>query len=331
MDAFLILKYMKKNLSKDITQKILKELPFDQIKEISLACQGRLRSSTLEESRSRLRATIGKPGQSDIHRQIFTDLFWLQIYQSKYGKDLKKIMEMAIENDDLRMVKYLIQQKLTTVDCEIFIYAVIRDKIDIIRYFMNKTTINPACDNNIAIRSAVHFQFFDMIKLLLTDDRVNPTVDNNEPLSLVITKGQTKILKLLLENPHVKNIGNNIHSDLVIAIIKGYTEIIRLLLTTEKLNLVFEEDIFYFAVEKGHIEIVKLLLKDGRINPSFDDNVAIKIAIEEKHNEIAKLLLNQPSVYNSVDTKSLLKIAIQNKNFEMAKVLLKKKFFSWFS
>ncbi len=188
-----------------------------------------------------------------------------------------------------------------------FIDAVLLNDIECVGYLMNDDSIDPAAENNLALRCACEEGHVQMVKLLLTDPRVQPTLETEKPdteeivnpLVAACQYGHINVAKLLLADSRVKPEVNS-NQALRFAIVSGFAEIVELLLQDPSVDPSGDECLFY-AVQEGSADIVKILLSDERI----------------------KLELSVPNQSNHSEYLSeLCKLALQNNNQEILELLL---------
>ena len=147
--------------------------------------------------------------------------------------------------------------------------AVLNGNTKIVELLLGHKDINP----NLACLNYDH-----KISYLLPNYRVDGI--GNTPLYLACLKGNTKIVRFLLDhkdiNPNIENSDGD--TPLHYACCNGHTEIVKLLLERNDINI-NEKDVFgatplCFACCNGHTEIVKLLLErdDIRVNEKENTN-----------------------------------------------------------
>ena len=76
---------------------------------------------------------------------------------------------------------------------------------DKVKSLLLNENVNPADNNNYAIRWASFYGYYNIVKLLSKDKRVNPADWNNCAIRWVSENGYFNILKLLLGNKRVIN------------------------------------------------------------------------------------------------------------------------------
>ena len=148
---------------------------------------------------------------------------------------------------------------------------------------------------NLFIEAIMKGQSF-LVKLLLADKRVNPADDNNYAIRLASRDGHTEVVKLLLADPRVDPADYN-NEAIRWASTYDHVEIIKLLLADRRVDPTAENNmVIRSASAYGHTEVIKVLLADKRVNPAVNDNEAIKLASANGHVEVVNLLKQDPRV-----------------------------------
>jgi ankyrin repeat protein len=190
-----------------------------------------------------------------------------------------------------------------------FLEAVSSNDVETVGYYLDDPDIDPADENNQALRSASEEGHTQMVRLLLTDPRVHPmqeieSLDDNDdvedPLILASQYGHVDIVKVLLADERVDP-GEYNNQALQNAIITGFTEVVELLLKDPRVDPT-KGDLLFNAVQEGNVKIVKLLLSDCRIRLA--------------------LSLNNLSENEDSSLSTLCNIAAQNDNLDALELLL---------
>ena len=84
-----------------------------------------------------------------------------------------------------------------------FIEAAKTGDIDKVRLLLNDKRVEPAADNNHAIRGASYYGYLEVVRLLLNDIRVDPAANNNYAIRMASRNGHTEVVKLLLTDSRV--------------------------------------------------------------------------------------------------------------------------------
>ncbi len=131
-----------------------------------------------------------------------------------------------------------------------------RDAAKVARLLPN---VDPAANNNHAIRSSSEKGYADVVKLLLEDQRANPAVQFSYAIWSSSENGHADVVKLLLADGRANPEAN-------------YDAAIRV------------------SSAMGHTDVVKLLLADPRVNPRANRNIAIKMAKKNGYPDVVELL-----------------------------------------
>ncbi len=227
-------------------------------------------------------------------------------YTRKYVEEKATVKEKRRHSDDSEVIA-LHLKKAKTRD---LIDSVLCNEIETVGYYLEDADINPAEENNLALRCACENGYVQMVKLLLTDSRVDPmqeteNIDDNEdvinPLILACQYGHKEIVKLLIADPRVNP--DEYRRAIQNAIISGFAEIVELLLKDPRIDPT-KGDLLFLAVQEGYVEIVKLLLADWRIRLSLnisnlskneESNLCAlsKLAAQYDHIDVLEVLLSQ--------------------------------------
>ena len=84
-----------------------------------------------------------------------------------------------------------------------FYYSCINGEVETVKRLLQDKWVDPAYDNNLAIRWAASNGQVETTKLLLKDKRVDPASDGSGALRYASVRGKTDIVKLLLEDGRV--------------------------------------------------------------------------------------------------------------------------------
>jgi ankyrin repeat protein len=288
--------------------------------------------------------------------------------------DSTKELHTSIINGDTKKVKLLLEKGVygnqihIDGDYNALMLAINRDQKDIVKLLLNTKDV----DNNAKyygrspLDIAIDKRNFDITKILLgakgidlndinknnmTIRKLAASPSNKELLKLfsskatevfastqklhnAITRGDTKIVKLLLDAKgvdinHINTHGYNALHD---AIARGRTEIVKLLLDTKSVDINHINSAGYnalhAAIARGYTEIVKLLLDAKSVDINHINSAgynALHAAIARGHSEIVKLLLDAKGVDISHVNKygsNALVAAIHHKHIDIAKLII---------
>lgn len=168
-----------------------------------------------------------------------------------------------------------------------------------------------------------------MVELLLDNPEIDPAANNNEAIRLASMKGHDAVVQLLIEDVRVEPVPVCLadacyggHTDVVISLIgdirvnpngasllnacrQGYRYIVDILLTCPRKRITPDtgnEQALLAAVRSGDCKVVRMLL-DAGFDPNIDNGVALITAIDIGYDAITNELLDDdrtnPSLSNS--------------------------------
>ena len=202
-------------------------------------------------------------------------------------------------------------------------YAAGSGKINIVRFLLTESKLDPAAKNNFAIRIAVENNRLDVVELLLADKRVDPTVWNSQPLRFAALNGRLEMVQLLLSksDPAADN-----NYAIRKAAENGHTDVVNLLLKDKRVDPSAKDNYaIRWAANEGHFDIVKLLLANPMVDPSAQDNEAIKLAAQAGHPGVVALLMQDKRVDPSVKNNAPLRWAAGLGHAAVVNILLNDK------
>uniref|UniRef100_A0A6C0JQQ7 Ankyrin repeat protein n=1 Tax=viral metagenome TaxID=1070528 RepID=A0A6C0JQQ7_9ZZZZ len=183
------------------------------------------------------------------------------------------------------------------------------------------SSIDPADDNNLAIRGSSKTGQTAVVRLLLADPRVDPSAQNNNAIIFASEYGHTDVVRLLLEDSRVDPSSKG-NWPIRIASRNGHVDVVRLLLTDPRVDPSGTDNAaIQWASRLGHVDVVKELLKDSRVDPSANNNEALKWASEYGHTDVVKLLLTDPRVSSKNNYAPAIQMASKNGHTEIVKLL----------
>lgn len=174
-------------------------------------------------------------------------------------EDLQKCFNFAIENDNVEILKIIIE--------------IGNDKYD------------PGANHNILIRCASKRGYTEIVELLLRDNRVDPASCDNDAIEDASRYGHTEVVKLLLKDSRINPTTK--HNYAIRMAATGHIEVVKVLLQDERVNPAdYDNYAIRESLKRGRTEIVKLLINDSRIDIYFDDSWLPKELVNNKNFEI---------------------------------------------
>jgi len=183
--------------------------------------------------------------------------------------------------------------------------------------------VDPTTNNNLAIQLASQNGYTEIVKLLLQQlhlkpgfagPKVDPTADNNYAILSASENGHLKIMRLLLQHGADPRVNKDEIMDM--AIRRDNAAMVKLLLEYGA----NPTDVLYRAIQTGKLEMVKLLLQYGA-DPTANDNAAIKNAVRFGTLKMVKLLL-QHGADPTANNNEAIQIARQSGKSAMVNLLL---------
>jgi ankyrin repeat protein len=165
---------------------------------------------------------------------------------------------------------------------------------NVVRLLLANNKVNPGALFDYALRTATENNHIEIVKLLLNDSRVDLMNAENEAVITAIRKNYLDILKKFIEKLEPKLSTNPVLYEMMLtASSHGHLNIIKELYSffppDQKLYLQFNQ-ILSASVEYGYIDIVTFLLEDFRADPNYNKEEMLNIARCKKYMNILNLL-----------------------------------------
>jgi ankyrin repeat protein len=186
---------------------------------------------------------------------------------------------------------------------------------DLVKFLIEDSKIDPAANDDGALKSAVESENMKVIQLLFKDKRVNPftstrKVFESDAMSIAIRKiNSNKIQRLEIVQLFLTHSDCSLLKTFKCAINNNKLDVIELLLkqSQDTLYPCYNEGITW-AAANGHTEILKKLLEYRNVDPSYKDNAALKGAVRYQHLENINLLLNDPRINLSMESEQSISV-----------------------
>ena len=125
--------------------------------------------------------------------------------------------------------------------------------------------VDPASDDNLAIRRASRNGHADVVRILLADPRVDPSANDNDAIRWASCNGHTEVVRLLLADPRVDP-GARDNVAIRWASGNGHSDVVRLFLADPRVRLApcaqYNSAVQWASIN-GHAEVVDLLRAHG--------------------------------------------------------------------
>jgi hypothetical protein len=159
---------------------------------------------------------------------------------------------------------------------EAFYDACTENNAETVRALLAEPRVNPATQDNQAIRCTAFFGHAEVVRALLADHRVNPAARDNEAIRWAAFFDRAEVVRVLLADPRV-NPAAQINEAIRRAANSGHAEVVRVLLADPRVNPAAQiNEAIRKAAQYGHAEVVRLLLADPRVDPAAYDSQAIR-------------------------------------------------------
>ncbi len=129
-------------------------------------------------------------------------------------------------------------------------------KVDLVRELLKHPRVDPAADDNWAIRDVVYHGHVRITQMLLADARVDPSARNNEPIWRAARSGHADVTRLLLSHHKVDPSAMN-NCAIFEAARWAHTAVVRILLTDQRIDA-------RRAIVSANIKCARILAADER-------------------------------------------------------------------
>jgi hypothetical protein len=192
----------------------------------------------------------------------------------------------------------------------------------IVKLLLADPRVDPAAENNWAIRNTSFYGHASVVKLLLADLRVDPAAINNDAIRDASDNGHAGVVKLLMADPRVDPAAGTNYA-IEFSSRYGHESVVKLLLTDPRVNPAAENNwAIRNASANGYAGVVKLLLGDPRVDPAAFSSEAIRMASFKGHEDVVKLLLADPRVDPAAISNDALLNASYNGRHGVVELLL---------
>ena len=200
-------------------------------------------------------------------------------------------------------------------------WAIKEDQPEIVRDLLQLPSIDPAANQNQALKYAVFKGKEDIVRILVLDDRVNP---NAWPaLDFASQKGDIAVVEALLKSPKIDPSSRKSYC-IRWASHNGHDKVVAALLRDGRADPAALQDFaIRAAASNGHTRVVKHLLKDRRVRPQSVKSSALKMASGKGFIEVVKALMNDGRVNPGEDHSYALKWALINGHLNVVVELLR--------
>ena len=114
---------------------------------------------------------------------------------------------------------------------------------------------------DVVFKKAAEYGYVQVVERLLKDNRVNPAVDNNYAIRYAAKNGHAKVVEMLLKDKRVNPVVDD-NFALIWAVRNGHIKVVELLLKDNRVDPSAEKNYaIRSAAERGYIQVVKMLVE----------------------------------------------------------------------
>ena len=182
--------------------------------------------------------------------------------------------------------------------------------------------VDPAAQDNAAIRLAADKGHLDLVNRLLQDARVDPAVLGNRAIHSASVNGHVAVVDRLLQDARVYPAA--MHNWAIrSATFNGHLAVVDRLLQDGRVDpAAHDNEAIRWASENGHMDVVDRLLQDGRVDPAAKDNAAVRWASKNGNLDVVERLLQDGRVNPAAAGNAAIQIASKNGNLDVVERLL---------
>ncbi|KAJ3193525.1 hypothetical protein HDU82_002783 [Entophlyctis luteolus] len=235
---------------------------------------------------------------------------------------MSRVFRWAARSGHLMVVKWLLENCPLVDPAADDNYAIKTaaeaNHIEVVRFLLKDPRCDPAAEENCALEYACENGLTDVVKLLLADARTSPGMNGNHCFIFACRGGFIEIVRILMADPRVDVAYDN-NFGLEWACKYGHADVAKLLLSDSRIILENDATFFFSPCENGHRDVVEVLLAEPRITP---DNLALQLACENGHTDVVALLLADRRADPGDEENLPIRVAAQNGHTSVLKLLL---------
>lgn len=230
-----------------------------------------------------------------------------------------KLLKTLILYRKPSLLKILLQYPWVGVieDWNDIILLLISAPLFITRIFLDSPYIDPSCDENKFLITAIKNKKYDIVHLLLRDYRIDPSSPNNIPLVLACTNNIYSIQNVLFKDSRVNSI--LVMEDLLSSVDKMTIKTFSNLLAYSKFDPSYDNNRLLRNLQSLQPEHLYVLLHHSKVDPTVNNHEAIILASQMKNSEYLSILLDDKRVDPNARNSEPLIIAVDS---DIEKLLL---------
>jgi hypothetical protein len=176
---------------------------------------------------------------------------------------------------------------------EAFLDACRSGYAEIVQRMLRDAYVNPAANDNAALRCAAANGHARVVELLLSDERVDPTAAEHDALSFAAQNGHAAVVEVLLGDERV---------------FPGARSCAAIL----------------YAARNGHVAVVQMLARDGRTRPGWASQTAFGAALEYGQAAVVDMLLQEETCCARTYCENLfIEMAVEDGHADVVDALLR--------
>jgi hypothetical protein len=206
-----------------------------------------------------------------------------------------------------------------------FLRALERGDVEVVERLLQDKRVDPAADNNYAIRLAAENGHLAVVERLLQDKRVDPAAGDNYAIRWAAWKGHLAVVERLLQDKRVDPAADDNHA-IRVAAQNGHLAVVERLLQNNRVDPSADKNrAISLAAANGHLAVVERLLQDKRVDPAAENYCVIVVAAANGHLAVVERLLQNNRVDPSADKNCAIRLAAANGHLAVVERLLQDK------
>lgn len=201
---------------------------------------------------------------------------------------------------------------------ELFMTSIENNYDHYIITLLNDDNVDPAANDNYAIRYACKNNMLNVVSLLLASEKIDPSVSHNYCIRVAVVNNNTDMVRLLLSYDSVDP--SRAYSVEEIEEMSKECDPAEI----EEFKTLYSLDlILVAAIDHCNTEMVDIMLVNGKVDPSISNNIAVTEAVTNNNISMVETLMRDDRVDTTIDEDHLLRYAVDHLGDDMVKQLLK--------
>jgi ankyrin repeat protein len=177
----------------------------------------------------------------------------------------------ACARHDSGMLDSLVHDYRGTGENNLIVFAASKGHAAVVEILLNDKRVDPAAENNKAVRHAAHLGHTEAVEALLHDDRVDPAACDNHAIQWSARLGFTAVVQMLLQDARVDPTSCN-NEALYQAISHEESDIVHLLLSDARVfaSVIGTNDALHDIIKVLPLETVLVAMRHGALQRRLD-------------------------------------------------------------